>query len=298
MKYKMTKQEKEYLKTYDITKYDRPSVATDIVIFSIMDEEEDDNYRKDVRQKLNVLLINRANYPFKGSWALPGGFCEKTEDVETTAHRELEEETGIRDAFLESFDVFGKKDRDPRGWIISNAFLALVDGDKYKVRAGSDAWEACWFSVDIDKKSVGKKSDVKFPEVVNDYTVKLVKSETELKAVVREKRIFKNYHEQKSYELLECNGLAFDHAIIILKAYLNLQYRAENEPVIVFDLMPDLFTWAHLQNAFEVILGRKLLVANFRRKLAEYVVETDQTVTGVGHRPAKLFCRNIEKFLK
>ena len=93
--YEMSAKEQEYLAQYDITKFERPSVATDIAIFSIMEEGEHDNYRKLPTKALKLLLIKRATYPYKDLWALPGGFCRPDEDVQETALRELYEETGL-----------------------------------------------------------------------------------------------------------------------------------------------------------------------------------------------------------
>ena len=149
--------EKEFLQAYDITKYDRPSVTADMAVFSIQDKYIDDITEKpDIRKlpdkKLNILLIKRAGHPFQGKYALPGGFCKKGESVYETARRELHEETGVNYGYLNLFDVFSDTGRDPRGWIISNGFLALIDSEKYRVHAGSDAWEANWFEIDYTCK--------------------------------------------------------------------------------------------------------------------------------------------------
>ena len=77
---------------------------------------------------------------------------------------------------------------------------------------------------------------------------------------------------------------------------LYLQKTVENDFKMGFDLMPETFTLTQLQNAFELILGKKLLAANFRRKVNDYVIETDQIIEGAGHRPAKLFKRNVKAF--
>ena len=96
--YRMTEEEKQYIEKYDVTKYDRPSIATDMAVFSIMGDEKEikqgknrsaENYRKIPEQKMKILLIQRGNYPYKDCFALPGGFCQKGEDVHETAKREL-----------------------------------------------------------------------------------------------------------------------------------------------------------------------------------------------------------------
>jgi 8-oxo-dGTP diphosphatase len=98
--------------------------------------------------RLEILLIRRGNDPFAGRWALPGGFVDPAEDLESCARRELEEETGVRDARLEQLGAFGAPGRDPRGRVVSVAYLALVAADGVDPEAADDAAEARWFGVD------------------------------------------------------------------------------------------------------------------------------------------------------
>lgn len=95
--------------------------------------------------QLKVALIQRKNPPFKGMWALPGGFMENDETVEETALRELQEETGIHDVYLEEFGVFSKRGRDPRGPTITVAFFALIDSTQCQLTATDDAAAAQWW---------------------------------------------------------------------------------------------------------------------------------------------------------
>lgn len=303
--YDMSEEEKEYLKQYDITKYEQPSIATDMAVFSIMEDESTveqdknrstENYRKIPERKMKILLIQRGNYPYKDCWALPGGFCKKGEDVQETARRELYEETNVKNAYLQQIGIFGETGRDPRGWIISHTFMALMDGRKYKLRAGTDAWKAHWFDIQLEKKEIKKEIEEDAASILNEYCLKLQYGNIELSAVVLEKKEFEQYHEQVTYEITECQGIAFDHAKLIVYAFLALQKQTEQDGKIVFDLMPETFTLRELQKAFEIILGYSLLTANFRRKMADYVIETDEIVEGAGHRPAKKFKRNVEKF--
>jgi 8-oxo-dGTP diphosphatase len=111
-------------------------VTADIIVFSIL------------RGGLHVLLIRRANPPFQGKWALPGGFIEEEETLEQSALRELKEETGIEDVYLEQLYTFGDPGRDPRGRTVSVAYFALVNADRVTVRAGDDAGDAQWHRVD------------------------------------------------------------------------------------------------------------------------------------------------------
>jgi len=117
-------------------KYPKPSVTVDVVLFTFIDGE------------LRVLLIRRKREPFKGRWALPGGFVEENEKLEKAAARELVEETGLKDIYLEQLYTFGDPGRDPRGWTISVAYFAIVGADMTgRVHAGDDAGDAGWFNV-------------------------------------------------------------------------------------------------------------------------------------------------------
>jgi 8-oxo-dGTP diphosphatase len=116
--------------------YPHPAVTTDVVVFTIRD------------RRLNLLLIERGGEPFRGMWALPGGFLDIDEDLEACAKRELEEETGVSGVYLEQLYTFGKPDRDPRERVISIAYYALVPSDRLQVKAASDASDAKWFALD------------------------------------------------------------------------------------------------------------------------------------------------------
>lgn len=116
-------------------KYPHPAVTTDCVIFGY-----------DHQEGLSVLLIKRGLEPFKGSWAIPGGFIRMNEDAETGARRELKEETGLETAYMEQFGCFSEVDRDPRERVITIAYYALVK--KSEVVGGDDASEAHWFPID------------------------------------------------------------------------------------------------------------------------------------------------------
>lgn len=106
------------------------SVAVDLVIFTVRDGA------------LQVLLIERGVPPFLGQWALPGGFVLERETLEEAARRELEEETGLRDVYLEQLYTFGDPDRDPRGRTIAVAYYALTP--PAEPRASTDAATAAW----------------------------------------------------------------------------------------------------------------------------------------------------------
>jgi ADP-ribose pyrophosphatase YjhB (NUDIX family) len=112
---------------YSSSKYRTPDGApSDIVIFTITSRERGTGKKALPERELQVLLIERKRWPFEGQWALPGGFCGEEESMYDCARRELMEETGVADVHLEYFNVYSEPKRDPRGWIISHAFFALV----------------------------------------------------------------------------------------------------------------------------------------------------------------------------
>lgn len=115
--------------------YPHPAVTTDIVVFTIQEKQ------------LKVLLIMRGGEPFKGHWALPGGFIKMDEDLETGALRELNEETGVKDVFIEQLATFGAVKRDPRERVITVAYYALIPSDKLVLKAATDADAAAWFPI-------------------------------------------------------------------------------------------------------------------------------------------------------
>src|SRR3989344_345277 len=121
------------VKIKSVERIESPKVAVDVVIFTVEDGV------------LKTLLIKRAAAPFRGAWALPGGFVRKQEDIYRAALRELKEETGVGGVFLEQLYTFGEPKRDPRGRVISVAYYALMSRDPLNLRASSDAAEARLF---------------------------------------------------------------------------------------------------------------------------------------------------------
>ncbi|MDQ2807314.1 MAG: NUDIX hydrolase [Chloroflexota bacterium] len=123
---------------YDVSRYPRPSVTVDLVIFTIGEGQ------------LRVLLVQRGQWPFAGMWALPGGFVHIDEAIHAAARRELGEETGLEggDIYLEQLYTFGEPDRDPRTRVITVAHFALLPADvSRRLQPGSDAAAVRWFSV-------------------------------------------------------------------------------------------------------------------------------------------------------
>lgn len=116
-------------------KHPHPAVTVDCVVFGYDDAD------------LKVLAVQRGVEPFKGQWALPGGFVRMSEGLEEAARRELREETGLTDLFLEQLYTFGDPDRDPRERVISVAYFALVALAAHALHASTDADKAKWFPV-------------------------------------------------------------------------------------------------------------------------------------------------------
>jgi 8-oxo-dGTP diphosphatase len=116
--------------------YPHPALTTDIVIFTIQE------------QRLKSLLVKRKGDPYRGKWALPGGFVSMDENLRQCAERGLAEETGVSGVYLEQLYTFGEPDRDPRERIITVAYYALIPSDQIQLRAASDAEAVAWFALD------------------------------------------------------------------------------------------------------------------------------------------------------
>ena len=114
--------------------YPRPALTVDVVVFTLRMDQ------------LQVLLIQRARNPYKGSWALPGGFVNMEESLESAAARELAEETGIEGCELKQFHTYGNPQRDPRGRVISVAYCTFLAFEQtVSIQEGSDASQVRWF---------------------------------------------------------------------------------------------------------------------------------------------------------
>jgi 8-oxo-dGTP diphosphatase len=115
--------------------YPRPAVTVDAAVF------------RKTGGNVDILLIQRGGEPFKGGWALPGGFVDMDETLEEAVHRELEEETGLKEIDLRQLHAFSALDRDPRGRTISVVFTGLLKNDQ-NAKAGDDAADVRWFGVE------------------------------------------------------------------------------------------------------------------------------------------------------
>ena len=182
--------ERLFLDAYNIDNYFRPSLAVDIAVFA----------KPDARQ---ILLIRRGDHPYMNHWALPGGFMKSDETLEQAAVRELREETGVQTADLLPVGNYSDVGRDPRGRVVSAAFTAAVDPAEVTVLSGDDAIDAKWFAVTVERNG-------------DADTLTLRNEAKTLTAVLKQ--------NGREYEMISNDGLAFDHAKIILDAYRHLEY--------------------------------------------------------------------------
>lgn len=263
------------MKNYSIENYERPSVAADAVVFGIDTEKSTVRNRLD-KKKLQVLLIKRGEEPFADQYALPGGFLRKGETIEETALRELKEEAGVADPKIILTNVYSESDRDPRGWIISVAFLALTKTVELSTEDNSDASEAVWF-------------DFFYSENGDDSIITLIGGKLSISMRYRNGK-FLPY----SKDVSESVRIAFDHAQIIYDAYKKLQAEVVNNDII-FELMPDLFTISDLQQPYEAITGHKIAGAYFRRKMSSKIYETELYDGVAAHRTSKLYAKIVDR---
>lgn len=279
--------EEEFLKTYDASKFERPSVTVDMLIFTVTDEEKK-NYRKLPEKVLRLLMIKRGDHPYIGQWALPGGFVNIDESMDEAAQRELKEETNIDNIYMEQLYTWGDVGRDVRTRIISTSYMSLVDSGTLDVKADDDADDAKWFNVSC--KVFQEQRTVTPGGYILQRLFKLTLSNEEdnLCATVKIVKTVENRVTKIEREIVETSGIAFDHAKIIEYGIERLRNKIEYTD-IAFNLMPERFTLTELQQVYEIILDTELLKANFRRKISDMVVETNEYTKDEGHRPSKLF---------
>lgn len=279
--------EEEFLKKYDANTFERPSVTVDMLIFTVVNEVEE-NYRKLPEKALKLLMVKRGCHPFMGQWALPGGFVSTRESLEDAALRELKTETNVDNVYMEQLYSWGDVGRDPRTRVISCSYMALADSTKLNIVAGDDADDAKWFDIRYnlteEKKTITEKGHI----TQKLYSINLWNHIEALSATVKVVEEAEGKVIKTSREVIESNGIAFDHAKMIGYGIERLKNKIEYTD-IAFNLMPELFTLSELQQVYEVVLGKELLAAAFRRKIADKVIETNQFTKDAGHRPSKLY---------
>ena len=279
--------EQEFLSQYIPGNYERPSVAVDNVIFTAFSGQTD-NYRRLPEKKLKILLIKRGGHPYIGQWALPGGFVEPDEATEQAAKRELLEETGVDNVYLEQLYTFSDPGRDPRMWVMSCSYMALIDGSDLEITAGDDAEKALWFDINMELKDEETHSDSNGMSRKETFLLTLSSDEIKLSAYVLHTVERTTGGVDNRLKIIGSEGIAFDHAKIIVAALLRLRGKILYSD-IALNLLPELFTLTELQQVYEIILGRPLLKAPFRRKYGVLAEETDMLKKDAGHRPSRLY---------
>lgn len=210
----LSKNDETFLKSYDVSKYERPSVTVDMLIFTV-----------DIKGGLELLLIRRKNPPYKDCWAIPGGFVEMTESLDEAAARELKEETNIDGLHLEQLYTFGAVDRDPRTRVISVAYFSLVPKEKLKVKAGDDAADAAWYKISMDKDELKFDKDIELAfdhEDVIKLCIERIRGKLSYTDIafnlLRDKQRFTIYELQKINEAIlgrELNAANFRRSFIM-----------------------------------------------------------------------------------
>ena len=160
--------EKEFLENYDVTKFDRLSMSSDILLVSVSNQDSI-NYRKTSKKMISILLVKRKDFPFKEKWCLPGGFLNpKNETLDECAKNVLKRETNLSNIYLEQLYTFDDIKRDPRTRVVSTSYVALVDKNKLTNKLNKDA---SWFDIteieEID--NIVKVTLYNGKEIIKDY---------------------------------------------------------------------------------------------------------------------------------
>lgn len=191
--------EEEFLASYDASKYERPSVTVDIILF----------------EGSKVLLIRRGGHPFIGMWALPGGFVEPNESAEEAAVRELYEETDAEDVAIKQLRSYSNPNRDPRTRIITIAFTAQILSGKKNVTAGDDAAQAEWFDISAVSKRHYSEKNGKINYSVSEIKITLSSPVEKMSFAVLRKTPVLPCPADIIYEVKGTSPLAGDHAVIL-----------------------------------------------------------------------------------
>ena len=233
--------ESEFLETYDPAAFERPSVTVDLVLMTV------------VNGKLAALLQQRSDYPFEGSWALPGGFVGMTEDLETAAKRVRASKAALNEGWLEQLHTFGAPQRDPRTRVITVAYFALTRATEL-LAAVEDGEDLILAALDTPRAGAA-----------GGPVSALTPGGSAL-------------------------PLAFDHADILGHAVQRLRDKLNTSP-IAFALMKDHFTLRELQDIHEAVLDTRFNKPAFRRRMidAGWIEGTGQREDGASYRPAELY---------
>jgi 8-oxo-dGTP diphosphatase len=237
--------EAAFLSRYDPSQYDQVAVAVDVVLLSTHE------------QTLRTLLVKRDDFPFKGNFALPGGFVAARENLAEAAARVCKVKAGIGDLYLEQLFTFGDADRDPRMRVISVAYYALIEASRFAELVATGTSTVATLRVPWRGEAGGA------------ITV----------------------HVENGPPL----PLAFDHDRILGRVVKRLRGKLSYSPLCLA-LLGKNFTLLGLQHVHEAILGHALNKDAFRRKIlaSGWIRPTGAWQTGVVHRPAELYTATAE----
>lgn len=239
---RISEEDKAFIADYDVSRYDRPSATADAVLFR----------RHPEGGQLQVLLVRRGAPPQRGSWALPGGFCEMEEPLAACSARELLEETGLVGRFYGQVPVFDAPGRDPRTRVLTTPYLMILPyGAEGTPQAGDDAAAAAWFDIALEAE---------IEEAGYLTTLRLSGEGLDGAGSVRHRRAANGLWQQERVSALP--GLAFDH-LEILSAALTLLRHKVYRTDLAYAMLPEVFTLNELQAVFEAIIGQELVVSTF-----------------------------------
>lgn len=236
MKYKpQSKEETAFLKTYDTSGYDHPSVIVDNVIFSTN------------INLLTVILVKRGEFPYKNRWALPGRFIAPDEDADAAAARELYEEINLKSMSLMQLKAYSDPDRDPRARVIFIAYIAMVPFDK-----------VC--------ENIKDKDDAENTSVFSIYRTS---------DGIRLHNILTDDPSLSSDNDLPIKDLAFDHEKILLDAIERLQGRLDyTDDFLSFIQNPHGFTMEEARAAYSAVQGYPAEISDFSRAFKKRFIQT------------------------
>lgn len=274
--------DKKFLELYSDSEYQKPSVTVDAVILRLFDKISD-NYRKLPEKKLQVFLTKRNYSPFKDHFAIIGTFIDLNYSLSDSLLNCVDIKTGLKNFYYEQLFTFGEKPRDPRTRVISTSYLCLTNEQEQLVNGE-------WFNISLSEKLVKKTLTENGYLINKEVVLNLENDNTTLSSLILVEIEKNGLRENKKVTIKE-SDLAFDHIKIIYYALERLKNKLEYTD-IVFNLIPKEFTLTELKNCYEVILGEKLLDANFRRKTAKLVKPTNNFVSGKGFRNSQLFTHN------
>lgn len=232
----------------NLTENDKPFVTADIMVLGVNQDFSG----------LKILLVKRDEDPFRGCYTLPGGFVLKNETSYQAASRRLREETGLENIYLDQIYTFTKPERDPRTWVVSIAYLALVS-DASEINTKGE-----WFDLKIETDRIelfSSESDTKIEYSIKNESFK------------NGKISYENWVATPATKEL----LAFDHIEILIESFIKLRSVFEHWD-LAFNMAGDTFTLPDLQALYELVLGKKLYKTNFRAMVTPKIEATGSKI--------------------